>query len=121
MHQNNNQDDSNLADESQDNILKFKAFQKPQIIEEIIEVVEIPKQALKSIPKRNVKFMSNIILKQSTPKAKKVLKLEIDVNQPAYDEEGQLLHEDKSDESEEEEMFEGIFNAHLLDEEELDK
>ena len=37
---------------------------------------------------RNVKLMSDVLRRQVTPKGKKMLQLEIDVNQPTYDEEG---------------------------------
>lgn len=64
--------------------------------------------------------MSNLLKNQPTPKAKKVLKLEIEINQPEYDEDGQIIHH----EEEEEDVldnFDEYFNAHLLDEEYLDQ
>lgn len=48
-----------------------------------------------------------------------MLSLEIEVNEPQYDEEGQLVLEDEEDE-EEPDAFDGVFNAHLLEEEYLD-
>jgi hypothetical protein len=48
------------------------------------------------------------------------LGLEIDVNAPEYDDEGNLIFEEDEDE-EEPEALTGIFNVHLLDEEVLDQ
>jgi len=70
---------------------------------------------------RVIKLMSDILLKQSTPKSKKALTLKIDVNQPKYDADGKLIHDEELSEEDEEDPFDGIFNAHLLDEEEMDK
>lgn len=64
--------------------------------------------------------MSAVLKSQTTPKAQKVLNLKIDVNQPEYDEEGQLIVDSEEDE-EAYENFEGIFNAHLLEDEYLDQ
>jgi hypothetical protein len=59
--------------------------------------------------------MSDLLKKQATPKTKKVLTLQIEVNVPSYDEEGQLIVDEEEDEEEGLENFEGIFNAHLLE------
>ena len=66
--------------------------------------------------------MSNVLKKQTTPKSKKVLSLEIEVHVPNYDEEGNVIHDESSlDSDEEDEAFEGRFNAHLLEDEVLDQ
>ena len=46
------------------------------------------------------------------------MRLKIDINAPDYDDEGKLIHNEELDE--EDEDIEGLFNAHLLDEELLD-
>jgi len=86
-------------------------------VEEIKNVAYTMSSAL-----RNVKYMSEVLKRQSTPKSKKVLTLAIEVHAPRYDEEGNVIHDEEelgSDE-EEDEAFEGRFNAHLLEDEVLD-
>lgn len=66
--------------------------------------------------------MSEVLKRQATPKSKKVLNLEIEVKLPDYDEEGNVIHDESSlDSEEEDEAFEGRFNAHLLEDELLDQ
>jgi hypothetical protein len=129
--QNNNQDVTSI-DTNNDNILRvikkvekrydpndIKAFLK----DEEDEIRPHPNaKVVASIrsPHRSVKFMSDVLRKQVTPKASKALTLKIDVNQPEYDEDGQLVM-DSDEEEEDPENFEGIFNAHLLEDENLDK
>ena len=65
--------------------------------------------------------MSFVLQKQSTPKSKKLLNLEIDLNAPEYDREGQVVNNDIDESESDEDCFDGVFNAHLLDEEVLDE
>lgn len=51
----------------------------------------------------------------------RILGLEIDINAPAYDDEGNLIYEESDEDEEEPEALTGIFNVHLLDEEVLDQ
>ena len=93
-----------------------------------------------SLHVRKMKLMSKLLMNQSTPKQvegnevdslmkskiesnkKKVLNLQIEVNEPEYDDEGKLVHKEEfEDDDEGLDNFEGIFNAHLLDEEVLDQ
>ena len=69
--------------------------------------------------------ISGVVLDPSTKKKistvkKKVLGLEVDINAPLYDHEGNLIY-DEDEEEEEPEALNGIFNVHLLDEEVLDQ
>ena len=70
---------------------------------------------------RAYKYMSFVLQKQSTPKSKKLLNLEIDLNAPEYDREGQVVNNDIDESESDEDCFDGVFNAHLLDEEVLDE
>ena len=85
--------------------------------------IDIPKEKYTNLsPVVNFKFMSTVLKKQATPKANKVLSLEIEVNVPNYDDEGNVIHDESSlDSDEEDEAFEGRFNAHLLEDEVLDQ
>lgn len=93
-----------------------------------------------SLHVRKMKLMSKLLMTQHTPKQvdgskvdpkikslmssnkKKVLGLKIEVNEPEYDEEGKLIHKEEFDDDDEGlDNFDGIFNAHLLDEEVLDQ
>ena len=85
-----------------------------------------------------IKLMSALLKNQVTPQVlngvaldpdskkkvkktkQKILGLEIDINAPEYDADGNLIYEEDEDE-EEPEALNGIFNAHLLDEEVLDQ
>lgn len=51
------------------------------------------------------------------------MNLEIDINAPEYDSEGKLIHNEDLDDDydDEDDNLEGVFNAHLLDEELLDE
>lgn len=64
--------------------------------------------------------MSSLLKKMPTPKAKKALTLKIDLNAPKYTETGDLQNFSDED-PEDEEHFIGIFNAHLLEDDYLDK
>ena len=86
-----------------------------------------------------IKLMSSQLKNQKTPQVmsgipidpdtkekiktrrKRILGLEIDINAPEYDGEGNLIYEEEDDEEEEPEALNGIFNVHLLDEEVLDQ
>ena len=93
-----------------------------------------------SLHVRKMKLMSKLLMNQSTPKQvegnevdslmkskiesnkKKVLNLQIEVNEPEYGDEGKLVHKEEfEDDDEGLDNFEDIFNAHLLDEEVLDQ
>lgn len=50
-----------------------------------------------------------------------VLELQIEVNEPTYDDEGQVIHKDDEGSSDEmPEYLDGIFNANLLTDEYMD-
>ena len=65
--------------------------------------------------------MSLVLLKQPSPKSKKLLNLKIDLNAPSYDDQGKIVHDDDIESESDEDCFDGVFNAHLLDEEVLDE
>jgi len=76
-------------DESQDNILKVIASRRDSEVREeesdthrsIDEIKPHPNSSkLTDSPTRQVKLMSDLLKRQATPKVKKVLKLEIEVN-----------------------------------------
>lgn len=68
---------------------------------------------------RKSKSMSELFKKCPTPKASKMLKLKIDLNAPTYDAQGEL--ENDSDDDDIDDHFMGIFNAQILEDENLDK
>jgi hypothetical protein len=74
-----------------------------------------------SLPHKAYRYMSTVLQKQSTPKSKKMLDLKIDLNAPTYDAEGKVVHDDDIESESDEECFDGVFNAHLLEEEVMDE
>ena len=87
-------------------------------------------------PGRAVKLMSALLQRQSTPKnirgveidadqkqkysnrKDKILRMEIEIEEPTYDQDGQLIVTDQN--SDYAAHLDGVFMAHLLDEEYLD-
>lgn len=108
------------------------------ITETLIYEIEDRERSQTMSISRSVKLMSELIKNQTTPKnirgvqidenqklkysnrKTKILNLEIDIELPEYDAEGQVIVPDEESDEIDAPHLDGVFMAHLIDEEYLD-